>query len=261
MSYCNIICPKCKSSLVKEEKRYVCKNNHSYDIAKQGYTNLVLNYKDTMGDNKELVDARSTFLNYNYYEFLRSFLIDIIDSLPNETIIDCGCGEGYYTNEIAKTYENVIGIDLSKYALLKATKAQKAHYFINSINEICVEDNSVDIILSIFSYRNYKEFQRILKAEGYYIEVLPAENHLIELKEVLYDHAYLNNTKVEQEYFTLIDRFEIKQKQILNQEQLQALFHMTPYFYKTSLKDKEKLTTITELECTFAFIVNIYERR
>lgn len=256
-----MICPKCKAQLQKEDKRYYCDNNHSYDIAKQGYTNFVLNYRETMGDNKELVEARSYFLAQNHYAFLQNFIIDIITHLPHEHIIDCGCGEGYYTNQFGEVFPHVIGIDLSKHAILKACKSKKVHYFINSINDICVANNSQDIVLSIFSYRNYQEFCRILKQDGYYIEVMPNENHLIELKTVLYDKPYLNEVSEEKTYFNLIDRFTIQEKTVLTQSELQALFQMTPYYYKTSLADKEKLTKIETLECTFAFVVNVYERR
>lgn len=254
-------CPKCGNGLNKQLKSYVCVLNHSYDISKEGYVNLVLNYHQDSGDNKDLIEARRRFLNLGHYAFLRETLIEIMQHFPHEVIVDAGCGEGYYTNEFGKYFENVIGIDLSKEGIKKASKGSNVIYVINSIQDMAIMDKSADIVLSLFSYRNLDEFNRILKDEGYYIEVLPDQNHLIELKKAIYDEVYLNEENEKNEIFEKIDQIHIKNRTILNQSELQDLFKMTPYYYKTSLNDKAKLTNISELEVTFSFIVNVYMKK
>lgn len=255
-------CPKCNGKLYLNDKMYRCNQNHCYDVAKEGYVNLVLNYNQESGDNKFLIEARNEFLRLGYYNFLRETLIEMMSLFPNEIIVDAGCGEGYYTNEFSKHFPNVIGIDLSKHGIKKASKNSDAIYLINSIQNIALCDQSSDMVLSIFSYRNLEEFHRILKEDGYYIEVVPDENHLVELKKVVYDEVYLNKEEAEAiSYFEKIDRIYLQDKKELTQEELQLLFKMTPYYFKTSLKDKEKLEKIEKLIVTFAFIVNVYVKK
>lgn len=255
-------CPKCNEALYLNQKSYQCSQNHSYDIAKEGYVNLVLNYNQESGDNKLLIEARRNFLNLGYYQFLRDTLVEMIQLFPHDVIVDAGCGEGYYTNEFGKYFPNVIGIDLSKEGIKKASKNSSVKYLINSIQNIALLSQSSDIVLSIFSYRNIEEFYRILKQDGYYIEVIPDQNHLIELKNALYDEVYLNEEEENNnDYFEKIDRINLQDKKELNQEELQLLFKMTPYYFKTSSKDKEKLEKIEKLTVTFSFIVNVYVKK
>lgn len=255
-------CPNCGGILQKVENQYRCERHHHFDCAKEGYVNLMLHYQKTQGDNQLLVEARTQFLKLDYYAFLKETLIDLIHYFPHQTILDAGCGEGYYTNAFANHFPNVIGIDLSKYAIKRASKNSKAHYLINSIQDIALQNNSVDIITNIFSFRNYAEFHRVLKKEGYLIEVVPYVNHLVELKQVLYDEVKHNEeTSYDTQLFEKIDRIIVQDKKQLTQDELQKLFAMTPYYYKTSLEDKKKLEKVTSMIVTFSFVVNIYVRR
>ena len=117
-------CPVCHEPIFKQnDKIYCCKNNHSFDIAKKGYVNFLLSHKMNSklpGDNKLMVDARSEFLGKGYYDIFREKLINLIDEFHPKTILDAGCGEGYYTNEIHKDSRKIFGIDISKTALQKA---------------------------------------------------------------------------------------------------------------------------------------------
>ena len=45
----NMLCPKCRLPLTKLDRTYKCSNNHSYDISKYGYVNLLLS-KTNCGD-------------------------------------------------------------------------------------------------------------------------------------------------------------------------------------------------------------------
>ena len=69
-----LLCPKCRSSLKREKNRYVCPHGHSYDIARQGYTHLIIHSQKEGGDNKEMVHARTRFLEQGYYRCLREKL-------------------------------------------------------------------------------------------------------------------------------------------------------------------------------------------
>ena len=108
-----LLCPVCKECLAKDSssKTYKCSNNHSYDIAKEGYVNLLISNQKrskNLGDSKEMVLARIDFLNRGYYKVLSDKINQIIaEALGNKkndkiNILDLGCGEGYYLVNLKK---------------------------------------------------------------------------------------------------------------------------------------------------------------
>lgn len=255
-----LICPKCKEKLKLIDRTYKCINNHCFDISKEGYVNLLLNKSDS-GDNKEMVDARLAFLNKGYYNFLIDKVMSYIDK--NNIILDCGCGEGYYTNYIKKSLGCVIfGTDISKSAIQKAAKrnvGKDINYFVSSIFDIPIAEDCVDVILNICAPHFEKEFKRILKEGGKILKVIPAKNHLIELKEFLYSEVYLNDDSVDMSSFKLKDNIKVESKHAINNEDIRNLFIMTPYYYKTKKQDIERLFKLEKLDITFSFNIHIYE--
>ena len=257
-----IKCPKCNKELQLNNKTYKCSNNHSFDISKEGYVNLLLNKTDA-GDNKEMVNARVDFLSKNYYQFLVAKLVKMFES--GKTILDCGCGEGYYTNLIKeKCVVDIYGTDISKNAVLKAAKRNKEKniiYFVSSIYDLPVNDKSFDYVLNICAPLCESEFIRVLKDNGKIIKVIPAKNHLIELKEFLYKDVYLNDDSVNIEKLQLVSKENITTKKIVYKDDIKNLFMMTPYYYKTKKEDVERLYCLDELEITFSFDILVYEVR
>ena len=157
-----MLCPICKKKLEKNEKTYKCINNHSFDISKQGYINLMLNSKNS-GDNKEMINSRHDFLNKGYFEPLSKEICQVINSLNVNNILDVGCGEGYYDRAILnqKLY-NIVGIDISKEACLKAAKLSKdILYIVSSSNNLPFDNNEFDLILNIFAPHDEEEFTRV----------------------------------------------------------------------------------------------------
>ena len=107
---------------------------------------------------------------------------------------------------------------------------------------------------------NEKEFQRVLKSNGYYFRVLPGKYHLLELKEFLYDEVRLNTPKVEElEGFELLKEEIIKDTIELNNKEINDLFTMTPYYYKTSYEAKERLKNLSYLKTKIEFVIRIYK--
>ena len=122
-------CPICKSKLdyIINDKScnvYKCINNHSFDESKTGYVNLLVN-KSLAGDNKEMINARHEFLMKDYYLKLALKIKEIIKKLNIDTLIDVGCGEGYFDRIINDECINITGIDISKDAINLASKKDK----------------------------------------------------------------------------------------------------------------------------------------
>lgn len=259
-----MLCPKCFKELNKVNKSYVCVNNHTYDISKEGYVNLLLS-KTNAGDNKELIDGRINFLNKNYYKPLSNEIISILDNkFKNNpfSLCDCGCGIGYYSKNL-KTYFKKIdlyGCDISKDAIKYAAKHDNnSLYIVSSNQKIPFENNFFDCLIHIFSPIFEEEAKRILKNEGILILVTPGKEHLYELKQMLYSNPYYNKVE-EQNFVNFIktDEINLKYSININLEDFHNLIKMTPYYYKTKKEDIFKVNFKEQITITIDFIISLY---
>ena len=267
-------CPICGAPLTREERSYLCPNRHSYDLSKEGYTHLLpANQKHSAapGDDKLMAAARRDFLSKGYYAPLLNTLSCQILSLSGENpvILDNGCGEGYYTSGICRALRDagknsrVAGIDISKFILRYAAKRDKSIEFaVASSYHLPVADESMDILLNCFSPLALEEFRRVLRPGGYFLYVVPAADHLWEMKEVLYDRPYPNEEKeTPYEGFAYQTIVPVEDTITLeNQADIQALFGMTPYAWKTPRAGKERLAALDSLTCRISFRIHIFQK-
>ena len=257
-----MLCPKCGKPLFTDKNSYKCEDNHCYDIAKEGYVNLLLSRTDS-GDDKTLVNGRINFLSKGYYVNLRTFLEKIIsDFSQNKEIklLDMGCGTGYYTQNFANL-ATTFGIDISKNAIKYAAKHdKKSLYIVGSNKRTPFCDNYFDILVHIFSPNFENEDLRVLKKGGIIINVEPGPKHLIELKNLLYKKAYFNEEK--NHFYT---HLKIKDKKSLiyqvkiDDNDIHNLIMMTPYFYKTKKEDLQALKLNHKMDLTIDFSITIFE--
>ena len=263
-------CPVCDEILHRDNNSYKCINNHCFDIARQGYVNLLLSQKSSAkrhGDDSLMVNSRRDFLNKGYYAKLKDEITDIIGCYAEKpcVIADLGCGECYYTDFIQKSFPDaeIYGIDISKQALISASKRNKnISLAVASTTDIPLADCSCDIVVSVFAPVNYSEITRILSDKGIYIKVFPLEKHLYGLKKEIYDKPYFNEiTEDFCEQLKTVDNRKIKYKIVLdNNEDIMNLFRMTPYYYKTGIKDQKKLEKLNYLETELEFGINVYTK-
>ncbi|MBQ0036460.1 MAG: methyltransferase domain-containing protein [Firmicutes bacterium] len=251
-----IICPICKQELIRKDKSYICENGHCFDIAKEGYLNLNCKNSQNTGDEKDMINARRDFLSKGYYNFLRETVDSLIDE--GDSLLDLACGEGYYTSYFKA--KDKIGVDLSKTGLKIAAKKDKSTlYLLNNIFNNPLNDKSLDKIVTIFAPIAKQEIKRLLKDNGKYILVKPNVNHLFELKKAVYDNPYQNEIEdTEIEGLKLEKEINVKDHALLNNEDINNLFKMTPYYHTTSQKDKDKLSNINELDVNFDFLIDVF---
>ncbi len=247
-----MICPVCKQKLINKGRIFQCENNHSYDIGKSGYINLLLNCKNS-GDNKQMVQARHQFLQKDYYLPLKQKINEIIASLKIDSILDVGCGDGYFDVQL----NNLYGIDISKEAIIKASKNNKnAMYVVASGFDIPFEDNSISLILNIFAPHDEKEFTRV--SNNYILKVVPGKNHLLELKKVLYDKVVIKEEKhLCFKAFSEIGTYHLTYQVCV--ADLYELVMMTPYFYTSSI-NKELLECYANTSITCDFTILLYKK-
>lgn len=239
-------------------RSYKCKNNHTFDRAKQGYVNLSRKQKNS-GDNKEMVMARMQFLEKGYYDFLREELVQIVWSYHPHTLLDIGCGPGYYTQCFQA--EEKYGIDLSKEAIIYASKKDKnTQYIVETIYNLPFFDHSIDMALSIFTPLPLEEVHRVLKKDGVLITVGPGPYHLYELKELLYPTVLLNPEPAKTlDGFELVDQIFLSEKKEI--EEVWSLFEMTPYRYHSPNDGVEKVKKVKTMSIRFEFVISIWKKR
>lgn len=274
-----IICPYCKYPLLAtDNKNYACELNHSFDISKEGYINLLpVNQKKSLspGDNEMMISARRNFLELGFYDPLIDHIKAIIQTdltFKNNHFIalDAGCGEGYYSekvmNNIPGLTSQILGTDISKYAVKNAAKKYKDNfYFVSSVFNLPIATESIDLILSIFSPFQPEEFRRIITKDGYVIVVNPGENHLKELAELIYDTFKPHENNVPEK---MASSFELQTTRkatfnihITEVESLLILLKMTPYYWSTSKENLAKIENCNDINITCDFNISIFKQR
>lgn len=262
------ICPVCRQKLTRENNSLVCENRHCFDFSKSGYVNLLTGSKGgNHGDNKLMINARRSFLSKGFYKPLCDALVSTVSefAFPGARVIDCGCGEGYYTNRIYREIPDIrlCAFDISKDAVFLASRDNReCEYAVASSFDIPVEDGSIDILTEIFSPFCRDEFTRILKTGGILISVIPLEDHLFELKQAVYDNPYRNEpAPLEMQGYSLVDKREVSYTIDLDDNSdIKNLFMMTPYYYKTGAIEQSRLNTLQSLSVSVRFLILIYKK-
>lgn len=263
-----LLCPICSQALENLQNTYKCKNNHSFDIAKEGYVNLLNSNKsgEKTGDNKDMAISRRKFLSNGYYSILAKTIVDTVAKYKSEgNLLDVCCGEGYYSEMLAQSLEkmNVFGFDISKEMIrLAAKRKSSVNFFVANMKKIPVADESFDVVTHLFAPFNSSEFARVLKKDGILISVVSGEKHLLGLKNVLYDTPYLNDeAPPEAPDFVLKEKIKIKGNiKLYDKDMFLSLLKMTPYYYHTPSDGLARLENCKELETRTEFVLFVYER-
>lgn len=268
------VCPICARPLVREDGRCRCAGGHCYDIAREGYVNLLpANRKHSRapGDDREMVAARGRFLDGGWYEPLRQALCALaLRALPEGgTVLDAGCGEGYYTAGAADALREagrpaeIAGVDISKFALRRAARRVRgAEFAVASVYRLPAADETADLLLDCFAPLAIEEYRRVLRPGGTFLYVVPGADHLMEMKNILYDEPYANQEEQTlYEGFSYIDVTPVRTRFTLpDSEAIMDLFGMTPYAWKTPRAGVERLRSVPSLTVTASFAVHAFRR-
>jgi len=267
----NLACPVDGEQLELHGKQLECKSGHVFDIARQGYVNLLLvQHKRSKqpGDSKEMVSARAEFLNSGLYEPVARKLAEIVFRQfadANETcLMDAGCGEGYYLNYIfdylkdqqGRSSLSFIGLDISKPAIVEAAKRNKQISWVVGTNrQPPVEPESVDIVVCVFGFQSFEGFEKVLKTGGKIILVEPGPDHLKELREIIYPEVRKSDppdlSGHEEAGYTMVDRQRLQFRTgAINNEQIHNLLIMTPHFYRATKEGREAAGDVQSLDLT-----------
>lgn len=268
------ICPICKESLELANRTFRCKNNHCFDLAKEGYVNLLpINSKKSRlpGDSSKMIQARRSFLEAGYYQTLAERLSIIINELLDKreasNILDLGCGEGYYTGHISNLTDNrynFSALDISKVAVKYGSKRYKdVNFCVASAFNMPIQKNSIDLLYRVYAPSSHDELERVIKKGGYLITVTPGERHLYSLREIIYDKVLNLSTKSdESDIFTLIKQETLTYTMFIEEkEHLSNLIDMTPFGWKIKPEDREKLLSQKSWDIECDFNISILQKR
>ncbi|WP_017223759.1 23S rRNA (guanine(745)-N(1))-methyltransferase [Moritella dasanensis] len=284
------LCPICAGPLSLQDKSLACEQRHQFDLAKEGYVNLLpVQHKNSKnpGDNKEMMQARREFLDQGFYQSLsdkvNSIAQQALATVDTPHILDLGCGEGYYTHRLAQaitdasdaTISNVdsatvdsnqklqiAGLDISKSAVRYAAKRYKSISFcVASAYATPFADASQDLVTRIYAPSQNDELARIIKADGYLITVTPAAEHLFELKQKIYQTPEKHDMEIEE----IAGFYVVEQQRLTNEITLtqakdsKNLLEMTPLAWKMNDEQKAALYA-ADLTLTLDFNITLYKR-
>jgi 23S rRNA (guanine745-N1)-methyltransferase len=277
-----LACPLDGAPLRRKGITWRCAAGHSFDIASQGYTNLLpVQQKRSRdpGDSKEMVAARKRFLNAGFYQPIAAAVSRMaLADLPAGTTLSCldaGCGEGFYLRQFAAAASagqavSLLGLDISKWAVLSAAKqdsgedeGKRTNWVVGSNAKLPVLPGTLDRVLCMFGFPVYPEFARVLKPGGQLLQVDAGPDHLRELREIIYPTLKAERTAEAPtpEGFIQLDCETIRYPlELTTPEQIADLLVMTPHFFRASAEGRAKASALTALSLTVDVRLTCFER-
>jgi len=270
-----LACPLDGKPLRRNGSAWRCADGHSFDIASQGHTHLlpVQNKRSRdPGDSKEMVACRRRFLEAAHYRPIAEAAARAVlaDTAPGATVrcLDAGCGEGYYLRQLAAGNETrrlaLIGLDISKWAVLSAAKQDKRMAWVVGSNaNLPVLPGTLDRVLCMFGFPVYPEFARVLAPEGQLVQIDAGPDHLRELREIIYPVLKAERA-IEAAVppgFSLVASETVRYAaEIDGPQQIADLLAMTPHLFRASSEGKARVAALRSLRVTVDVRVMRYRK-
>lgn len=273
-------CPVCGEPLPLAAGGYVCANGHRFDLAREGYVNLLLaqhrRSKDP-GYSKEMIAGRRDFFDAGHYAPLADGVAEHVRSAlpagPDRVVLDAGCGEGYYLRRLRGLLSRdgvsdlpiLCGLDISKHGIrVAARRDPQGLYAVASTYRMPVLAGRVDVLLTHFSPVSAEDFRRVVTPGGVVLVGGPGEGHLFSLKELLYDRPAQHEpatTLAEEDGFELIDTYFIRYPlELRGPGQVANLLGMTPFNWSVNEDTRDRLAALDALDTEVDVVVHTYRR-
>ena len=265
-----VLCPVCGKPLQTENAAWRCDGGHSFDVAHQGYVNLLTvsqKHSREPGDSRTMVAARREFLDSGVYQPIADTLCRLAEPGKPASILDVGCGEGYYLGCLAERLPDAErwGLDISKEAVRRAAARDKtAHWLTATAVRLPFPDGSFDCLISMFALTAEEEFARVLKPGGIFLQVIAGENHLMGLKNLIYPEII----KKEKVLHPVLEGFSLEHSETLRfaftlrgNRQIENLLSMTPHFMRITKEGAERAAAAETLTDEAEVVFNCYRKK
>ena len=266
----------CARPLAPAGRAWRCDEGHSFDLAREGYLNLLLaqhRKSASPGDDKAMIQARRAFLEAGHYAcFSRAIAERLVDALPQRArVLEAGCGEGYYLRQLAEDWRrlrpqgrlDLCGLDISRPAVRLAARALPgAHWAVASSFRIPVADGSLHAVLRLFAPGDAREFRRVLRDDGLLLVATPGPRHLLGLKSLIYDRPRLHEEEeLVPEGFEPLERAVVQDRLALRgNADITHLFRMTPFWWRADQATQERLLALDALETDIDFRLALFKK-
>lgn len=272
-------CPVCSQALTRRERAFGCETGHFFDVASEGYVNLLLpqlRHSKDPGYSKQMIAERRDFFDEGHYQPLADDIAALITGyLPDSAdpvVVDAGCGEGYYLRRLAAHLAATgfgpvlrCGVDISKHGIRVAAKRDPGGlYAVAGTYHMPIMPEQFDVLVTHFSPVSAEDFQRVVKPGGVVLIGGPGERHLFSLKQLLYDTPIQHEPTASltgQDGFEPITMHRIRHPLHLDGPgQVAKLFGMTPYYWSVPDPVREKIAATPSLDTEIDVVVHAYRR-
>jgi 23S rRNA (guanine745-N1)-methyltransferase len=268
-----LCCPLDGSPLTQQGPSLSCANGHSFDIARQGYVNLLgpadKRSRDP-GDSKAMVVARQQFLEAGHYQPLATRFADLVlDRLADgEVLVDAGCGEAYYLEQLqlrgqarGRAGPDVIGFDISKWALQAAARRFDACWLVASNRQIPLATGA-SMVTSLFGFPDYRSFRQLLLPGACLLEIDAGPEHLIELRQLIYREVKSPKPyswdRAQAAGFALAATEQVQFVTAqMGQSDIACLLQMTPHMFRASAEGRQRVAQLQSLAVTVDVRINL----
>lgn len=266
-------CPICNQKVNIEDRTLSCDGvkRHCYDMASSGYINMTSPGQSNGGDSKVAVRARTAFLDTQHYRPIADTICKLLKKhcADEGFVVDAGCGEGYYSVSVAACGYSVAGFDLSKFAAEAAAKRAKregldnAFFGVASVFDMPIADGCADAVINVFAPCVEQEYTRVLSGDGLLMAVYAGPDHLLGLKKAIYEQTHVNEERADlPKDLKEVERKRLQYRiKISGNDNIKNLFAMTPYYWRTSQNDLQKVEGLEELETEIDIIFAIYKKQ
>jgi len=278
----SLACPVCGSQLTLQQTALLCEKSHAFDIAREGYVNLLR--KKLPGDTKEMLLARRSFFDQGYYQPVSDTINTLVEAyVPPESsstfhILDAGCGEGYYLDRL-RTYLTghsgpgweqplCLGVDISKEGIrLAAKRYHEALFLVANLKErLILQDATIQVMLNIFAPRNTEEYARVLMPGAMLLVVIPGPAHLHQIRTSLHllnieENKQQNIVEQFSSHFLLLTTRTITYTLRLRQPEIAWLVMMTPNYWHLSAETRVAIEQLKEAEATVEVTFLVFQRQ
>jgi 23S rRNA (guanine745-N1)-methyltransferase len=259
----------CRTPLQRDEQRAVCANNHSFDVARSGYLNLLQPQErrsKNPGDTVEAVAARRRFLERGFADVLIDAIVRALPMQSGQTLLDAGCGEGHHTDAFRRAYgARVAGVDISVPAIELAAKRYRECEWIvaNADRFLPYADGSFDAVTSITARLSVDEFHRVLAPGGTLLVAIPGADDLVELREAVQGER-VERDRVERTVALFASQFELQRHELakhvaaLDREAIEDV--LTSTYRGLRRSEQERSKSIEAMNVTLARDLLLFRR-